>query len=452
MTCLCIDDLRPASFRGVGFFVASDQGEYGRRGPVHEYPNRDNPYFEDLGEKARKFTVNGYLFGDDWVSKKDAIVAACTARGPAILQLPTEGTTMVACQNLSVSRTKDECGYYALKFQFVVASFSAPGAIAAEFESLIGSIFSAAIPTFTTFFDNTYVPRNTLNFVSENMTDRISQYSSDVVSAIEGMPTNNPTLATDVVQAGVSIFQNAATYAQPGTDSCAVLAQQTIPAQTIAAIANDTGVTKIGDSGVTIQTGAAAIVPMIAYTINGIGNALTSDVVIPTLTSFATWSVNEVSLADLQAQVDALDTPTAAPISASDTADAVNSTVFCGVVRSFALMKLAQAICAKTFLTRKEAIQARATVVELFNAQIEQFAEDEIVNIMLTARDYAVRSITQKMATIVPVITITAPQSRPSLYWAARLYEDVYRAEELADRNEVASPAFMPGTFEALAR
>ncbi|TNY06237.1 DNA circularization protein, partial [Escherichia coli] len=53
MTCLCIDDLRPASFRGVGFFVASDQGEYGRRGPVHEYPNRDNPYFEDLGEKAR---------------------------------------------------------------------------------------------------------------------------------------------------------------------------------------------------------------------------------------------------------------------------------------------------------------------------------------------------------------------------------------------------------------
>ncbi|WP_171477672.1 hypothetical protein, partial [Acinetobacter baumannii] len=115
---------------------------------------------------------------------------------------------------------------------------------------------------------------------------------------------------------------------------------------------------------------------------------------IPTLTSFATWSVNEVSLADLQAQVDALDTPTAAPISASDTADAVNSTVFCGVVRSFALMKLAQAICAKTFLTRKEAIQARATVVELFNAQIEQFAEDEIVNIMLTARDYAVRSIT----------------------------------------------------------
>ncbi|WP_431197396.1 hypothetical protein, partial [Streptococcus pneumoniae] len=51
------------------------------------------------------------------MSKKDAIVAACTARGPAILQLPTEGATMVACQNLSVSRTKDECGYYALKFQ-----------------------------------------------------------------------------------------------------------------------------------------------------------------------------------------------------------------------------------------------------------------------------------------------------------------------------------------------
>jgi hypothetical protein len=116
MTCICIDDLRPASFRGVEFFVTSDKGEYGRRDVIHEYPMRDDPYIEDMGKKATKFHVSGYLFGDDWVAQKDALVAACTARGPAILQLPTEAPVMVACPSLSVSRSKDECGFYSSRW------------------------------------------------------------------------------------------------------------------------------------------------------------------------------------------------------------------------------------------------------------------------------------------------------------------------------------------------
>jgi prophage DNA circulation protein len=122
------------------------------------------------------------------------------------------------------------------------------------------------------------------------------------------------------------------------------------------------------------------------------------------------------------------------------------------MVRSFALIKLAQAISAMQFRTRTLAIQARANIVELFNLQIEMFTEDAIVNILLRARDYAVQSVTQTMATLVPVVTISASLSKPSLYWADRLYRDVSRATELSDRNDAHSPAFMPSTFEALSQ
>ena len=90
-------------------------------------------------------------------------------------------------------------------------------------------------------------------------------------------------------------------------------------------------------------------------------------------------------------------------------------------------------------------------MVELFNMQIALFTEDEIVDTVLKARDLAVQAITQRMTTIVPVLQISAPLSKPSLYWANRLYQDLSRAEELADRNAVSMPAYMPVYFEALA-
>lgn len=452
MSCICIDELRPASFRGASFYVASDKGEYGRRDIIHEYPMRDDPYIEDMGQKASKFSVSGYLFGDNWVSLKDALVSACTARGPAMLQLPTESPILVNCLTLAVSRSKDECGYYAVQIEFVAAKNSGFGGSAiGAIESQIGAVFNSAIAPLTTYFDNNFVSKDVLSYVTNNSFSRVAAFATDVIAAVESAPSNDRDLTTNVAQTAISVFQNAVDYAQPGSDAAIYLADQPIVAETIGRVANDTGVlATVSETGVTVTSGSAAIVPLIAYTVNGIGNSMAVDDAIVALTNLATWSVSETRLTDLRAQLAIVST--SAVVSTSDTADAINGTAFCGVVRSFALMKLAQAIAAKNFRNRTDAIQARANVVELFNAQIELFEEDEIVNILLNARNLAVTAITKKMATLVPVLTITANVSKPSLYWASRLYDDVYRAEELADRNDVSAPAFMPPTFEALAR
>lgn len=412
MTCLCIDDLRPASFRGASFFVAEDKGDYGRRGPVHEYPMRDDPYFEDLGEKKRTFNVNGYLAGDNWIAQKDALVAACTARGPAILQLPTEQAQLVACLHLSVSRTKDACGFYSVQMEFVVAkNFGIAPIAVAMIESLIGSVFASAIEPMTQMFANNYVGSNVQQYALDLQVERVQSFAATAINVIETYPSQSPERAAEIVQAATAIYQ---------------AADATTP----------------------------EIVTSVANVVNVIGTSMTPEHAEQAMTVLANFSVNETTLSQMQARrtQHGDTTLSSTPIGPTDLADIANAAMFNGMVRSFAMMKLAQAISAKNFRDRAEAIQARANVVELFNMQIAEFDEDAVVNLLLEARNLAVRSISQKMASIVPVIQITASTTRPSFYWSARLYETVDRADELSDRNGVNNPAFMPSIFEALSR
>ncbi len=55
--------VHPASFRGVPFQVEGDEATLGRRVQTHEYPNRDQPYTEDLGRATRRFQISAYLVG-----------------------------------------------------------------------------------------------------------------------------------------------------------------------------------------------------------------------------------------------------------------------------------------------------------------------------------------------------------------------------------------------------
>jgi prophage DNA circulation protein len=66
--------MQPASFRGAGFLVEGHDGEVGRRLAVHEYPERDLPYAEDLGRKARVFKITGLVIGPDYMAQRDALL------------------------------------------------------------------------------------------------------------------------------------------------------------------------------------------------------------------------------------------------------------------------------------------------------------------------------------------------------------------------------------------
>ncbi len=83
--------LLQASFRGVPFHVSSVELEAGRRTVVHEYPQRDKPYVEDIGRATRKVSFTAFLVGDDYITQAQAFIAAVEKKGPGTLVHPHLG-------------------------------------------------------------------------------------------------------------------------------------------------------------------------------------------------------------------------------------------------------------------------------------------------------------------------------------------------------------------------
>ena len=90
----------------------------GRRTVTHEFPYRDLPYVEDLGRKARSFTIQGFVVGDNYWGDRDALISALEQAGPGVLVHPYLGTMRVQCGEFSFTETRDEGGLASFSMAF----------------------------------------------------------------------------------------------------------------------------------------------------------------------------------------------------------------------------------------------------------------------------------------------------------------------------------------------
>lgn len=111
-----------ASFRGVPFHTVDADVGVGRRNVVHEFPQRDEPFVEDLGRRSRTFTVEGYVLGDNYLAERDALWAALEAEGPGELIHPRWGVLWVSVQDQArIRETPREGGKASFSITFVEA-------------------------------------------------------------------------------------------------------------------------------------------------------------------------------------------------------------------------------------------------------------------------------------------------------------------------------------------
>lgn len=124
--------LRPASFRGVPFYVRSD-GEAGARRLVqHDFAGGEAQLIEDFGAAERSFDVDAYVIGDGSDFAARALLTALDQRGPAPLTLPLAGPVMVHADSWWREWRLDKLGYIGFTLRFVRAGSPSVAGIGPE--------------------------------------------------------------------------------------------------------------------------------------------------------------------------------------------------------------------------------------------------------------------------------------------------------------------------------
>jgi prophage DNA circulation protein len=117
-----LNNLLPASFRGVPFQVSGTSSEFGRRNQTHEYPFRDVPYTEDLGRLARKNKIDAFVIGDDHKEQTEKLIEAIEEEGAGILIHPILGELNVnIVGTATISNSVENGRMSVISFSFVEA-------------------------------------------------------------------------------------------------------------------------------------------------------------------------------------------------------------------------------------------------------------------------------------------------------------------------------------------
>lgn len=382
------------SFRGVPFHTVDAEIRVGRRNQVNEYPQRDLPYVDDLGRKARRYAVELYVIGDNYLAERDALIEALEAKGSGELIHPRYGALKVSVEgDASVKESPDRGGMARITVTFVEdTSNTFPKAVENTVSQVETTANAADEATEAAFADEFSVEG-----VSVLATQAIAGLTSSVAGVLEmaRQATSVAGLATIVRQVGALTGNLAALIRTP-----VVLVQslRSIYAQLVQELER--------------PASAFAELRYVFF-----GNTRSPAVALSG-SSRARSLTNDTARADLQRRLSLTNQARVLAVAITDT-DAV--------------------------ATSDQATALRDALVAQIDTELEVNDPPAAVARALTAmraavvRDVAARSeFLQSRSTFTPLAVL------PAVVLAHRIYQDAARADELVARNGVAHPAFMP--------
>lgn len=201
------EKLRPASFRGVPFFVDDTSTSTGRKIQLHEYPKRDLPYSEDLGKVSKSYAIRAFVVGEDCFEQRDALLDALEQEGGGTLVHPTLGTINVKAGACRFSDARTQGGVVRFDLVFYPGDeIEAPTATVNSSQQIIGSgktfvasakdRFSSAIADINFNGVNLRALGESLDDLYTTCAEEFSDFSSVVGDAASfvSIAANNPSL------------------------------------------------------------------------------------------------------------------------------------------------------------------------------------------------------------------------------------------------------------------
>lgn len=373
------------------FEVESDDATFGRRVEVHEYPQRDMPYAEDLGRKARERNLTAFVIGEDYMTKRDALLAAFEKAGSGELVHPYYGRMVVAVTDVRVSHSFRDGGMCSFQISFIESGELAyPAAVnATSTQSLLAAdaLETNAIDDFTENFSVDSLPEFAVTDAITEFNEGLTSIDGALTSA--GVVLSNPLslLSDDLADLIRTPGQLATRFFGIFAKGNAVLSQ----------------ISGLGD-------------------INAI-NMLNSLTTLRLTSLFSQTYVGD-------------NTPTRARMVKNK--NAINT-----MIRQALITQSAGMVAAMPLPVYDDAIVIKNELLATIDAEIET-ANDETYLALKTLRSKTYADITARTQGAARLKNITPKEVMPALVLAYDLYEDTGRDGEIIERNKVRHPGFVP--------
>jgi prophage DNA circulation protein len=403
------DRLRPATFRGVPFFVLSDEAEFGRRQVTHTAALVDVPTLEDLGRAADVFQIEGYLVGEDYdLAMLELVKAIRDTPGEGVLVHPRYGERSVGASGFRIKHDSKE----GRMCRFVV-TFGEAGELSQPTESVDGiSVLSSRA--------GMILDESQGDFASRFSVDGLAQFVRDAaaspLNSIADYLTNPSMFAGDVFTDDLGVFGSVANLIDVTGDALAGY-------QRLVSIYRD------GIPG--LMGSPSGLAGSIVGLVQGIRGAFGS-------------SAGGV-LAGLYRRLP--DEPQGAPVglTPSRTQIILNRQAIAQLVKQNAVAQLAIVSASTEYETIDDAIQTRDALADLLDQQAETTPSDTMYSQLTQARAEVIAAIPAAEQSAARIVPYTPAATLPALVIAQTLYDDGTRDGQIVARNSVRHPGFVPG-------
>ena len=406
------DTYRAATFRGVAFFVESADSSHGRRLAIHEAAQRDIPHPEDLGRKAREFSVIGYLLGKDYHLNRDEIIKASEVEGPGTLVHPYRGEMNVVCLGLRVSETAAEGGKCTITLTFLEAGEAAYPSANVDSVNAISAK------------GNTVTAAAKKSFVSEFLTTGFPAYVAE-------------SAATGLAELGEYM-------AAPGLNfSGDFKAASDFYLQARGLASDATGLVQKPLNMVSRITGLIGSVRS-AFGTNALSMLTSLFDRSPTTPSSSTatssrkqQATNASAMNALVRQVAVAEAAKAAVVTLTPVATTGATQTAPGVTQTFPVPT--------EYDSYQAAIKVREDLVDRIDAESEVTPNDEVYVALSDLRTSVVQAVPNPEQNLARIVQYVPRETLPSLLVAYQIYGDAGRADEIATRNSPRHPGFLTG-------
>lgn len=383
------DRRRKASFRGIEFEVPDDTLETGRRIALHEFPQKDKPYAEDLGRKARKFEVECYVIGPDFDVTAKRLIEAFEEKGPGLLVHPFYGEHKVAVESARPKYSTREGGMARFSVTFVEAGENKYPTQIADTRAQVsrGAVVARqrAAERFLRRFRLTSVPEFVRTSSQATFTDVLGQ-----------------------LEAQARVLTGGAGDASAMLRNVANL-RTTLPAQ----LADPFGLASSFQGLLTAFKDLAPDRKRQAY-----GGYLALSAATPATPIVATTATRLV--------------------------EAENTRAIEALTQHSALVEAAALSAEIDFDSRQDALATRADLAARLETAAADASDDEF-RALTDLRVAVVKDIGARAAGVPSLVAYSPARTEPALVIANRLYGDAAFEGEIVGRNRIAHPAFVPG-------